>query len=52
MAKLAFCRVSAALTKASRPQAPIMLVPPLLKNGKVTPVKGRMSTVPRQLRMV
>ena len=35
-AKLAFCRVSAALMKASSPQAPIMLEPPLDKNGNVT----------------
>ena len=27
-----------------------MLVPPLERNGKVTPVKGRISTVPRQFR--
>ena len=51
-AKLAFCRVSAAFTKASSPQEATMLVPPLETKGKVTPVKGRMSTVPSTFRMV
>ena len=41
VAKLAFWRVSAALTKASIPQALIILEPPLDRNGNVTPVKGR-----------
>ncbi len=44
MAKLAFCRVSVAFRKASSPQADIMADPPLDTKGKVTPVRGRMST--------
>ena len=40
MAKLAFCRVSVALRKASSPQEAIMAVPPLDTKGKVTPVRG------------
>ena len=52
MAKLAFCRVSVALRKASSPQEAIMAVPPLDTKGKVTPVRGRMSTAPNTLRQV
>ena len=44
--KLALGRVSAALMKAKRPQQEIMLDPPMDTKGKVTPVRGRMSTAP------
>src|SRR5699024_71951 len=48
----AFCRVSAALMKASSPQQAIILEPPLDTKGKVTPVSGSRSTVPKTLSMV
>ena len=51
-AKLAFCRVSAAFTNASKPQAHSILEPPLERKGKFTPVRGRISTVPSALKMV
>ena len=44
--------VSVALRKASSPQEAIMAVPPLDTKGKVTPVRGRMSTAPNTLRQV
>ena len=50
-AKLAFCRVSQALRKASMAQQAIMLEPPLETKGKVTPVNGRKSTVPKKFRI-
>ena len=52
MAKLALGRVSVAFKKASSPQEEIMDVPPLDTKGKVTPVRGRMSTAPNTLRQV
>ena len=52
MAKLAFCRVSVALRKASSPQEATMAEPPLETKGKVTPVKGSRSTDPKTLRQV
>ena len=52
MAKLAFSLVSVAFKKASSPQADIMADPPLDTKGKVTPVRGRMSTDPKTFRQV
>ena len=52
MAKLALLRVSAALRKASRVQADSMDEPPFDTKGKVTPVRGRMSTEPSTFRVV
>ena len=49
MAKLAFCRVSAAFKKASSPQALSMLLPPWETKGSVTPVRGSRSTAPKML---
>ena len=52
MAKLAWGRVSVAFKKASRPQEASMDDPPLDTKGKVTPVRGRMSTEPNTFRQV
>ena len=52
MAKLALLRVSAAFKKANSPQADSMDDPPLDTKGKVTPVRGRMSTDPSTFRVV
>ena len=52
IAKLAFCRVSAAFIKASNPQTEIMPEPPLERNGNVTPVNGTTSSDPNTLRIV
>lgn len=52
MATEAFCRVSAALIKASRPQTQTMLDPPFDTNGNVTPVSGRKSAMPNTFKIV
>ena len=51
MANDAFCRVSAALIKASSPHTHTILDPPFDTNGNVTPVSGRMSTVPNTFKI-
>ena len=51
-ARLACTLVSAAFRNASSAHETIMLVPPLDTKGKVTPVKGRISTQPKTFSMV
>ena len=50
-AKLAFCLVSKAFIKASKHQQDTSELPPLLRKGKVTPVKGSISKEPPILSM-
>ena len=52
MAKLALLRVSAAFRKAIMPQEESMEEPPLETKGKVTPVRGRISTEPSTFSVV
>ena len=49
--KLALGRVSAAFKKARSPQQEIMLEPPTETKGRVTPVRGRISTAPSTFRV-
>ena len=50
--KLAKERVSILLIYASRQKQLIILEPPLLTNGKVTPVRGKRSVIPNMLSIV
>ena len=44
--------MSTAFRNAKSPQLEIILIPPFEMKGRVTPVKGKISTVPRTFRAV
>ena len=50
--RTAYVRSSEALRNAIRPQVEAMLDPPALMNGRVTPVRGRISVTPKTFRQV